>query len=151
MRRVVPAMALVAMLVVPFGLAGPPAASAQGTITVETKERGSEEPALYACYNVQDRSNGSGTGAVGAACDGDDGLIDGTTVVTVSNCNPCRVSQSLPDKPDDQPTDYLLEPFQDGSEGDTFTFRNFLKPYFVVTARDSRTGNPVKGACVAVG
>ena len=151
MKRVVSGLALVAMLIVPFGLARPQAAAAAGTITVETKERGSEGPALHACYTVADLNDSGGfNGGVGGACDKDDGAVDGTTVVSVAPCSPCRVSQGLPDKPNGQPTDYLPEPPQTGAEGQTFTFRNFLKPYLVVTASDAKTGKQIEGACIAV-
>ena len=142
---------LLAALAVPLGLANPPAASAAGTITVGTKERGSEGPALYACYSVEDLTDaGTGNGGVGAACDGDDGAVDGTTRVRVADCSPCRVSQSLREKPNNQPNDYLLEPSQTGAEGQTFVFRNFLRPYLVVTAVDAQSGKPLEGACIAV-
>ncbi len=149
MRRVrmMTVLTLLAALAVPLGVTNPPAASAAGTITVETKERGSEGPAPYACYTVEDMSNGTGNGAVGGACDGDG---DGTTVVPVGDCDPCRVSQSLPEQPNGQPTDYLLEQPQTGAVGQTFTFWNFLKPYFVVTTVDARTGQRVPGACIGV-
>ena len=151
MRRAPTSIALLAALALPLGLAAPPAARAADTITVVTKERGSEGPALYACYSVEDLTDaGTGNGGVGAACDGDDGTVDGTTRVPVAPCDPCRVSQHLPEKPNDQPTDYLLEPAQVGGAGQTYTFRNYLKPYVVVSAVDARTGNRVLGACVVV-
>ena len=152
MRRTVSVLAVLALLAVPLGLARPAAVAAAGTITVETKERGSEGPALHACYSVADLTESGGfNGGVGGACDGDDGAADGRTVVNLKlPCSPCRVSQGLPDKPDGRPTDYLPEPPQTGAEGQTFTFRNFLKPYLVVTTLDARTGQRVEGACIAV-
>ena len=151
MKRVVLVVTVLTLVIVPLGLARPPAAAAADTITILTKERGSEGPALYACYSVEDLTDaGTGNGGVGAACDGDDGTVDGTTRVPVAPCDPCRVSQGLPDRPNDQPTDYLLERPQVGGAGQTFTFRNFLKPYVVVSAVDARTGNRVLGACIVV-
>lgn len=152
MKRVAIVLALVAVLAMPVALVGPPAAEAAGTITVVTKERGSGGPARYACYTVEDlRDDGGGNGGVGGACDDADGSADGTTTVNLLGpCSPCRVSQSLPDLPDDSPTPYLREPSQVGAEGQTFTFENFLKPFLVVTARDLKTGKLVKGACIAV-
>lgn len=152
MKRMVSVLAVLTLLVVPLDLARPSTAAAGSTMTILTKERGSGDPALYACYSVEDLTDaGTGNGGVGGGCDGDDGAADGTTLLTgLAPCDPCRVTQKLPDQPDDQPTQYLLEPQQVGGAGQMYTFANFLKPYLVVTALDARTGVRVPEACVAV-
>ena len=143
MKRTVSVLAVLTLLAVPLGLAQPQSTVAAGTIRIETRERGSEGPALHVCYSVEDLTD------AGTSNDG----VDGTTVVRllgIGTCSPCRVTQKLPTQPNNQPTDYLLEPPQTGEAGQTFTFHNFLKPYLVVTAFDARTGQRVEGACIAV-
>ena len=119
-RRIVQLLMVLVMLAGPVALIVPRAAEAADTITIVTKERGSLKPALHACYTVEDlRDDGGGNGGVGGACDGADGAADGTTVVTVAPCSPCRVTQHLPAQPNHQPTDYLLEPQQTGTQSET--------------------------------
>jgi len=156
MKRAISVLAAAMMLTVPMALAGPSPAAAGETVTIHTKERGSEKPALYACYTLTDLPGGDRVdGGLGRFCDGSsfdaDGTANGTVVVATSaECDPCRVEQGLPDKPDGTPTDYLVEPAQERSPSAPFTFRNFLKPYLVVSVRDAKTKKPVKGACIAV-
>lgn len=146
MNRAIVLSALLVILAAPLALVHPQPAAAAGTITVITVERGSGKPAPYAKYCVSDlREDGGLNGGVGCATDTDG---DGTTHVQVAPCDPCHVAQALPEQPDGQPTDYLLEEPQITSLGGTLTFRNFLKPYFVVTLRDAQTGNLVKGGCI---
>lgn len=152
MRRTIALLTMAALLAIaafPLGLVAPQSARAASTITVETVERDSGDPVPYACYTVADlNENGNFNGGVGGDCD-EDG--DGTTQVDVAPCDPCRVTQGLPDQPNDQPTDYLLEPDQEGGADKTaYTFRNFLKPFLVVTVKDARTGKLVEGACISV-
>ncbi len=151
MRRTIALLTMAALLAIaafPLGLVAPQSARAAGTITVNTVERGSGNPAPYAKYCVEDLTDsGTGNGGVGCATDTDG---DGTTVVEVAPCDPCRVTQALPEQPNGQPTDYLLEEPQLTSVGGTLTFNNFLKPYIVVTIRNAKTGKLVKGACIGV-
>jgi hypothetical protein len=151
-KRAVAVLVVLMMLAVPAALMVPRGADAAETITIFTQERSSMQPALYACYNVADlRDDGGFNGGVGGACDGTDGTADGKTMVTLLGpCSPCRVTQSLPVKPNDQPTDYLLEPSQQGSSSQTYTFTNFLKPYIVVTMINVKTGKMLKGGCIGV-
>jgi hypothetical protein len=158
MKRAVAVLAVLMMLAGPLAIAVPQAAGAGEPITIFTQERGSLKPALYACYSLTDLpggSSGASGGGQGRFCDnGQDGdaSADGKVIATPSGeCDPCRVTQGLPAKPDSTPPDYLLQPYQDGPSGATFTFRNFLKPSIVVTLQDAKTGKPVKGACIAVG
>lgn len=141
--------ALLAIAIVPIGLVAPQSARAAGTITVVTKERGSEgRPAPFVKYCVEDLTDsGTGNGGVGCSTDTDG---DGTTQIDVGPCDPCRVTQSLPEKPDGSYPDYLLEEPQLTQIGGTLTFNNFLKPYIVVTLRNAKTGKLVKGACIGV-
>jgi hypothetical protein len=151
-RGIVPLVMLLVLLAGPTALVVPRTAKAAEALTIVTKERGSGNPALHACYTVADlRDDGGFNGGVGGACDGHDGTADGTTVVTLLGpCSPCRVTQGLPDQPNDQPTDYLLEPSQEGSSGQTYTFENFLKPYIVVSMINAKTKKKFKGACIGV-
>lgn len=152
MARKIVAVLLLTLLIGPLGFARPSAVGAQGTVTIVTTERGGGGPALYACYSVEDLTDaGTGNGGVGSNCDGDDGAADGTTqVILLGSCDPCRVTQKLPNQPDHQPTSYLLEPQQIGTAGQTYTFGNFLKPFLVVNVVDARTGGRLLGACIAV-
>jgi hypothetical protein len=151
MKHTVSLLAILMMLAMPAALAGPiPAEAAESPITIFAEERGSSRPARYACYTLTVQ----GQGGRGAGCD--DGLngdvADGKVVITpTGECSPCIVTQSLPDKPDDSRTDYLPEDPQVTQPGGTVTFRNFLKPYIVVTIIDAKTGKPVKGACIGAG
>lgn len=148
LKRAIVLSALLAILAAPLALVHPQPAAAAGTITVNTIERGSGKAAPYAKYCVADlRDDGGFNGGVGCATDTDG---DGTTIVEVAPCDPCHVTQALPEQPNGQPTDYLLEEPQITFIGGSLTFRNFLKPYFVVTLRDARTGNLVKGGCILV-
>jgi hypothetical protein len=148
---VVRVLAVLVVLAGPVALVVPKAAEAAETITIVTKEQGSGNPALHACYTVADLNNGQFNGGVGGACDGNDGTADGTTVVNLTGpCDPCRVTQGLPDQPNDQPTDYLREPDQQGTSSETYTFTNFLKPYIVVTMIKANSGKKFKGACIGV-
>jgi len=151
-RGIARLLLVLVMLAGPAALVVPRAAEAADTITIFTKERGSLKPALYACYTVADLNESGGfNGGVGGACDGNDGTADGTTVVNLTGpCDPCQVTQGLPDKPNDQPTDYLLEPAQVGSSSQTYTFKNFLKPYIIVTMINTKTDKPFKGACIGL-
>jgi hypothetical protein len=116
MKRVIWLLTIVVMLAGPVALVVPRAAEAADTMTIVTKERGSGNPALHACYTVVDLNNGQPNGGAGGSCDGNDGTADGTTVVNLTGpCDPCRVTQGLPDQFNDQPTDYLLEPPQEGT------------------------------------
>jgi len=150
-KRVVAVLVILMMLALPAAFMVPRGADAAETITIFTKERGSVKPALYACYTVADLNNGQFNGGVGGSCDANDGTADGKTVVNLTGiCDPCRITQKLVDKPNDQPTDYLLEPAQDGSSSQVYTFKNFLKPYIVVTMINVKTGKPFKGACIGL-
>jgi hypothetical protein len=151
MKRVIWLLTIVVMLAGPVVLVVPRAAEAADTMTIFTQERGSLKPALYACYTIADLENGQFNGGAGGGCDIDDGPADGKTIVNLTGpCDPCLVTQGLPDKPNDQPTDYLREEPQTGSQGQTYTFTNFLKPYFVVTMINVKTGKPFKGACIGL-
>ncbi len=149
-RGIVRLLMVLVLLAGPVALVVPRAAAAE-TMTIITTERGSGNPALHACYTVADLNNGQVNGGVGGSCDGNDGTADGTTVVTLLGpCDPCRVTQGLPNKPNNQPTDYLLEPSQEGNSSQTYTFTNFLKPYIVVTMINVKTGKKFKGACIGL-
>lgn len=155
MKRALAVLAVLAMLVVPAVLTVPRAVEAQAqSITIHTKELGSLKPALYACYTLTDLNLGEPNGGSGKNCDNGqngDAEADGMVVVTLlRECSPCRVTQSLPEKPDSTPPDYLLEDPQITEPGGTLTFKNYLKPYIVVTMIDAKTGKPFKGACVSV-
>lgn len=150
MKRTISLLTVLTILVVPLTFARVPEASASGTMTILTKERGSGAPAIGACYSVQDLIRGGG---IASACDNHDGSLDGTTILTSTDpCDSCRIHQSMPDHPTTGlPTEYLVEPFQDSGFGGSLTFENYLKPYLVVTALDAKTGNRVNGFCIAVG
>lgn len=149
-NRAIALPALLALLVAPLALVQPqPTAAEESTMTIVTVERGSGKPVRNACYTVADIS-GVPFG-VGGACDRDDGNSDGTTIVRSTDpCDLCRVHQGLGDNGDNPPVDYVPAPDQEGGFGQTYTFKNFLKPPLVVTAVDAKTGDPVKGACVVV-
>ena len=151
MTRAFLVLAVLLMLVVPTALAVPRAVeAAESPITIFTKERGSLKPALYACYTLSVQ----GQGGRGAGCDngsGGDEAADGKVVITpTGECGSCVVTQSLPDKPDGSYTDYLLEDPQITAPGGTLTFKNYLKPYMVVTLRNAKTGKLVKGGCIMI-
>lgn len=156
MKRAASVLVVLAALAAPVAWRAPAASGAGAPVTIRTTERGSGAPAPYACYALTDLPGGAASGGgQGRFCDnglnGDD-AADGTVVATPSGeCDPCRVTQDLPAKPGGVPTEYLLEPPQEGPSGGTFTFANYLKPYLVVTARNAKTGKLVKGACIAVG
>lgn len=147
MKRVILSITVLMLLAGPLTLAPTPSVSAASQMRIETKERGSGNPIPYACYTVADLIRGGGIGT--NHCD-EDG--DGTTIITSDDpCTSCRVGQSLPDDPNTGlPTNYLLEPSQDGGFSATYTFENFLKPYLVVTARDARTDKLIEGVCIAI-
>ncbi len=166
MKRAVSVLAVLTMMAVPMAWPGQPAAGAGDPVTIHAVERGSNNPVLYACYTLTDLNNGTPNGSPGGGCDGkvgdDDGVVNGTVVVSPGGeCDPCRVTQSLPPQPAGTPhngpkpvggSSYLLElpAYKDGPSGGTFTFRNFFKPYIVVTMINVKTGKPFKGACIGV-
>ena len=106
-KRAVAVLVVLMMLALPVMGAGTPVVTAADTITIVAMERGSDKPALYTCYSLQDLAGGNSSGGgQGTACDGNsndgDGVANGTVIVTTpptGECNLCRVTQSLPPQP----------------------------------------------------